>query len=99
MSMTHFTTKDHPWSGLPPGTMSLSKSCMELVLALTGCSTQKSGPALCPSCTIELALVTWVQIDSPEILSAGELSLPPYLPCGCTERERSLLLNMSLIHI
>lgn len=45
--------------------MLLSTSCTELALAFTGFSTQESGPAPCPSSTIEMAMVTWVQVNRP----------------------------------
>lgn len=36
ISKVHITTKAQPWSGMPPGTMLMSKGCAEMDLSLTG---------------------------------------------------------------
>ena len=35
ISKVHITTKAQPWSGMPPGTMLMSKGCAELAVPLT----------------------------------------------------------------
>lgn len=63
----HITTKGHrhPWSGLWPGAIPMSKSWAELASPLTGGAHWRVDPAPRLGTTVELTLVTQARVSYP----------------------------------